>query len=88
LDNNEISNAPLDVQREMKAQQMLYDRNAQQQNNNFNISNIFPPSSSSQDTSRSNRNNGEEGPNFARGGNGIFGEAKVIISLQYFSNQF
>jgi hypothetical protein len=72
----------------MKAQQMQYDRNAQQQNNNFNISNIFPPSSSSQDTSRSNRNNGEEGPNFARGGNGIFGEAKVVIFYSTFQTNF
>ena len=76
FDNNELQNAPLEIQREVKTQQLQYDRNAQQQNNNFNMSNIFPPSSSNQDTSRSKRE-GEDGPSFARGGNGIFGEAKV-----------
>ena len=74
FDYNELQNAPLEVQRDVKAQQIQADK--QQQNNNFNLSNIF---GSNLDTSRSNKNNGEDGPSFARGGNGIFGEGKVRL---------
>ena len=78
LDNNDLSNAPLEIQREVKIQQLQLDRSSQQNNSNNNnnnfISNAFPPNTNL-DTSRSKK--GEDGQSFARGGNGIFGEGKV-----------
>lgn len=75
-DANELQNAPLDIQREIKMQQIQLDR----MNNPSPTGFLFDNNGNKRPT-KAVANEGDE-PNFARGGNGIFGEAKVT-NLKY-----